>query len=275
MPTPLSHDSLLESYLSDIQRVALLTSEEERDLGRKVQAGCKDARKAMTVANLRLVVNIARRYMNRGLSLLDLIEEGNVGLIRAVEKFDPEAGFRFSTYGTWWIKQGIRRALANQGRLVRIPPDMQQQIARWHRQRSALRESLGREPQPSEIAAQLGLNTRAARSVERAARTSRRSVCSMSGLDDARLEDTLEDETSPSPMRSVQRGDDIQRLNAALGALTEREREVLEARFGLKRSDPSTLAAVGDSMGLTRERIRQIEKRALRILRRSLSSTAG
>lgn len=275
MPISQRHDALLETYLEEIQRVPLLTPDEERELGRRVQAGCDDAREMMTAANLRLVVSVARRYANRGLTLLDLIEEGNVGLIRAVEKFDPEAGFRFSTYATWWIKQGIRRALANQGRLVRIPPDMQQQVARWQREHRSLTDSLGRAPQPSEIARGLGLAPRAARSVERAARTSRRSVCSISGLDDVKLEDTLEDGSTRAPDAAAQSIDERRALTRALDQLTERERAVLEGRFGLARSEPRTLADLGGELGLTRERIRQIEQRALRRLRVEMERAAG
>lgn len=275
MPTIAHHDALLRTYLAEIQRVPLLTPDEEIALGRRVRSGCDDARDAMTTANLRLVVNIARRYAGRGLALLDLIEEGNIGLIRAVEKFDPEAGFRFSTYATWWIKQGIRRGLANQGRLVRIPPDMQQQVGRWTRERSALTESLGRDPQPHEIAERMGLARRAAKSVERAARTSRRGVSSMSGLDDVKLGESLEDTSSIAPDVVAQRLDDVVALSRALERLPLREREVLEARYGLRWSEPRTLAALGAELGVTRERIRQIEQRALRMLRQELTRTAG
>ncbi|QJD58791.1 RNA polymerase sigma factor RpoS [Pseudomonas sp. gcc21] len=254
-------------YLNEIGFSPLLTPEEEVYFARLAQKGDAAGRKRMIESNLRLVVKIARRYVNRGLSLLDLIEEGNLGLIRAVEKFDPERGFRFSTYATWWIRQTIERAIMNQTRTIRLPIHVVKELNIYLRAARELTQKLDHEPSPEEIAnlldkpvadvkRMLGLNERVA------------SVDMSLGPDsDKTLLDTLTDEQATDPCELLQ-GDD---LNASidnwLGELSEKQREVVARRFGLRGHESSTLEEVGREIGLTRERVRQIQVEALKRLR--------
>ena len=261
-----SSDLSIEIYLREINRVALLTADQEKELATKVQAGCPEARNELALANLRLVVSIAKRYSNRGLALLDLVEEGNVGLMRAVEKFDPAANCRFSTYATWWIKQGIRRALTNTVKTVRIPSYMVELITRWQRATSSLLLELGREPTPEEIAEQMELNADAMKSVQSALRTSSRYTQSFAGSDDSgsSLHDVIVDPNSRDPSDTIMRSTEVDRMLAFMDQLDDRQRTILELRFGLDgTSEPMTLKDIGLRMELTRERVRQIQNEAL------------
>jgi len=257
-------------YLSEIGFSPLLTADEEIRFARLAQQGDKDARKRMIVSNLRLVVKIARRYMNRGLALLDLIEEGNLGLIRAVEKFDPERGFRFSTYATWWIRQTIERALMNQTRTIRLPIHVVKEINVYLRAARRLAQSLDREPSPEDVAEMLdkpldevkrmlGLNERVASvDVPRTPDT------------DKSLLDSIPDEQNIDPSVLVQDRDVQAHIDLWLSKLNDKQRAVVERRFGLRGHESATLEEVGNELGVTRERVRQIQIEALRRLREIL-----
>jgi RNA polymerase nonessential primary-like sigma factor len=257
-------------YLSEIGYSPLLTAEEEVHYARLAQKGEESGRKKMIESNLRLVVKIARRYLNRGLALLDLIEEGNLGLIRAVEKFDPERGFRFSTYATWWIRQTIERAIMNQTRTIRLPIHVVKEINIYLRAARHLAQTLDHEPSPEEIAEMLdkpiddvkhmlGLNERIA------------SVDSPIGRDaENSLLDAIPDENNTDPVLLLQDDDVRGNIEQWLGQLTDKQREVVERRFGLNGHDVSTLEEVGNTIGVTRERVRQIQIEALRKLREIL-----
>ena len=257
-------------YLSEIGFSSLLSAEEEVYYSRLALKGDDSARKRMIVSNLRLVVKIARRYMNRGLALLDLIEEGNLGLIRAVEKFDPERGFRFSTYATWWIRQTIERGLMNQTRTIRLPIHVVKEINIYLRAARQLAQTLDREPSPEDVAEMLdrpiedvermlGLNERITSVDVPAERDSERSLL-----------DTIPDEQNPDPSLILQ-DDDVQRhIDMWLGQLNDKQRAVVERRFGLYGREIATLEEVGNEIGVTRERVRQIQIEALRRLRQIL-----
>ena len=254
-------------YLNEIGESKLLTADEEVYYARLAQQGDDTARKRMIVSNLRLVVKIARRYLNRGLPLLDLIEEGNLGLIRAVEKFDPERGFRFSTYATWWIRQTIERAIMNQTRTVRLPIHVVKEINVYLKATRLLSQQLDHEPTTEEVAdlldkpisevkRMLGLNERIA------------SVDTPYGKDaDKPLVDMLQDEAAHDPTDDIQDGDIHTNLDHWLGKLNDKQREVVERRFGLHGYEHSTLERVAQELGVTRERVRQIQMDALRRLR--------
>jgi RNA polymerase nonessential primary-like sigma factor len=259
-------------YLSEIGASPLLTAEEEVFFSRKAQRGDESARQRMIESNLRLVVKIARRYMNRGLAFLDLIEEGNLGLIRAVEKFDPERGFRFSTYATWWIRQTIERAIMNQTRTIRLPIHVVKEINVYLRVARKLSQELDHEPSADEIASlldkpledvqrMLGLNERTA--------STDTSIMNESGKT---LLDTLADDSSPDPTETLQEEDIHENLEEWLGQLNDKQREVVERRFGLHGYSVSTLEEVGREIGVTRERVRQIQMDALKRLKRILES---
>jgi RNA polymerase nonessential primary-like sigma factor len=257
-------------YLNEIGFSPLLTAEEEVYYSRKLLKGDESARKKMIECNLRLVVKISRRYLNRGLALLDLIEEGNLGLIRAVEKFDPERGFRFSTYATWWIRQTIERGIMNQTRTIRLPIHVVKEINIYLRAARHLAQTLDHEPSPEEIAEMvdkpindvkrmLGLNERTA------------SVDSPMGLgSESTLLDAIPDESNIDPVALLQDDDVKDNIEKWLGQLTEKQCEVVTRRFGLHGYDISTLEEVGNSIGVTRERVRQIQIEALRKLREIL-----
>lgn len=257
-------------YLSEIGFSPLLTAEEEVYYGRKAIQGDEAARKRMIESNLRLVVKIARRYMNRGLALLDLIEEGNLGLIRAVEKFDPEKGFRFSTYATWWIRQTIERALMNQTRTVRLPIHVVKEINIYLRAARKLSQKLDRETNPEDIAEMLDIPIE---DVKRMLGLNERitSVDSPSGYNgDKSLLDTLPDEQNNDPSHLLQ-SDDVQRhIDTWLYQLSDKQRAVVERRFGLHGHEVCTLEEIGNELGVTRERVRQIQLEAIRRLRQIL-----
>ncbi|HEX7034815.1 MAG TPA: RNA polymerase sigma factor RpoS [Pseudomonadales bacterium] len=258
-------------YLQEIGFSPLLTAEEERHYGRLARQGDAAARRRMIESNLRLVVKIARRYLNRGLALLDLIEEGNLGLMHAVEKFDPERGFRFSTYATWWIRQTIERAIMNQARTIRLPIHVLKELNVYLRAARELSQKLDHEPSPEEIAA---LVDKPVDEVRRMLKLALR-VESMDALGDGEersLFETVSDERSPDPAETVQEDDLMAKLERLLGTLSERHQEVLARRFGLRGYEPATLEEVGEEVGLTRERVRQIQSEALKRLRRSFEA---
>jgi RNA polymerase nonessential primary-like sigma factor len=260
-------------YLKEIGFSALLTAEEEVYFARRAQRGDEKARKRMIESNLRLVVKIARRYMNRGLTLLDLIEEGNLGLIRAVEKFDPERGFRFSTYATWWIRQTIERGIMNQTRTIRLPVHVLKEINIYQRAARHLSQKLDHEPSPEEVANlldkpveevkdMLGLNERVA-SVD----------APLDDDPDRSLLDAIADDTAPDPEGMLQREDLRYLIQQWLAGLNDKQREVVERRFGLNGREIATLEEVGADIGVTRERVRQIQVEALKQLRTVLEKS--
>lgn len=259
-----SSDLSIEIYLREINRVRLLTADQEKDLAKQVQQGSVEARDALALANLRLVVSIAKRYSNRGLALLDLIEEGNVGLLRAVEKFDPDANCRFSTYATWWIKQAIRRALTNTVKTVRIPSYMVELMSKWQKTTDALLLRLGREPTPQEVAGSLELNRESVEALRGALHTASRFTQSFTTDDDAGdLSDVLVDPGSCDPSDVYQRRTELARMLHLLDGLDQRQQKILRMRFGMGYSRPMTLKQIGTELGLTRERVRQIQNEAL------------
>jgi RNA polymerase primary sigma factor len=254
-------------YLNEIGFSPLLSAEEEVYFSRKAQKGDQDSRKRMIESNLRLVVKIARRYMNRGLALLDLIEEGNLGLIRAVEKFDPERGFRFSTYATWWIRQTITRAIADQGRTIRVPVHMSDRIRRLYNTARQLEQENGHCPTPEEIAEELDIEPR---KVQWMLRVSWRPLSLERPIgedEDSELGSFIEDEATLTPNQSAYQSLLGDRVEEMLSTLSPREARILRLRFGLLNGRSYTLEEVGQKFGLTRERIRQIEGKALRRLR--------
>jgi RNA polymerase primary sigma factor len=254
-------------YLKEIGRVSLLTADEEVALAKRMECGDNAARRRLTESNLRLVVSVARRYQNRGMSMLDLIQEGNLGLIRAVEKFDYHKGFKFSTYATWWIRQAITRAIADQARTIRIPVHMFETLTKFNRIQRQLVQDMGREPTPEEIAVEMGLPVEKVRDLVRIAKDPVSLQAPVGEEDDSELGEFIADDRSIQPdvvVGETMRGHELDDL---LGTLTERERQVLRLRFGIGCDTSLTLEEVGREFGLTRERIRQIEAKTLAKLR--------
>jgi RNA polymerase primary sigma factor len=270
-------DAAIEIYLREINRVRLLKAHEEKELATEVQAGSVEARDKLALANLRLVVSIAKRYSNRGLSLLDLIEEGNVGLLRAVEKFDPAANCRFSTYATWWIKQGIRRALVNTVKTVRVPSYMSEIVSRWKTMSMELTYFLGRAPTSAEIAQELELPTQNWNVVRETVLSNSQPTHSMNEDASSVYADSLEDTKSKTPEEEIFTNLEVQRLQELLEAIDEREAAILRMRYGIGEGNPKpmTLKAIGEKMGVTRERIRQMEQEALRKLNATMAREFG
>jgi RNA polymerase primary sigma factor len=257
----------LRLYLRSIGSVDLLTADEEVDLAKRIERGDMIAKRHMVEANLRLVVSIAKSYLGRGLSFLDLIQEGSLGLIRAVEKFDYRRGYKFSTYATWWIRQAVTRALADKSRTIRIPVHMVEKLNRLVHVERSLVQKLGREPEPAEIATDLGWTVRDLREVLRVSQMPVSLDKPIGDEDDSELGDFVADESTESPFEKA--SDNLQRedVRRALAALPRRDREVLELRYGLNGRQPMTLEEVGDAFGVTRERIRQIENNTLKRLK--------
>lgn len=259
-------------YLKEIGYSPLLSPEEEVHYGRLARSGDPEGRKRMIESNLRLVVKISRRYLNRGLSLLDLVEEGNLGLIRAVEKFEPDRGFRFSTYSTWWIRQTIERALMNQTRTIRLPIHVVKEINTYLRAARELAQKMDREPSVDDIAQLVGKPTEV---IERMMRLNERVTSvdlPMGGDGDRAIIENVPDERGLDPVERMHSDDLLGRLQRRLDELPEKQQEVVSRRFGLRGHEASTLEEVGQQIGLTRERVRQIQVEALRRLRRSLES---
>ncbi|MFA4965148.1 MAG: RNA polymerase sigma factor RpoD [Thermoleophilia bacterium] len=250
-------------YFGEMGKVRLLTAVEEVSLAKRIERRDMEAKRKLIEANLRLVVSIARRHMNRGMPLLDLIQEGNLGLIRAVEKFDYRRGFKFSTYATWWIRQAITRALADQARTIRIPVHMVETINRLIRVQRQLLQDIGREPTTEEIATEMGTTPQKVREIQKISQEPTSLHTPIGDEGDTLLADFIEDKDSTSPVEEV--GGIVQReeLGRVLNLLTQRERRIIELRFGLKGGHPCTLEEVGVQFGVTRERIRQIEAKTL------------
>ena len=259
-------DVALAAYLSEIQQTALLSADEEKTLAERMKLGDLEARDQMVRANLRLVVSIARQYANRGLSLTDLIEEGNVGLLKAVERFDPAAECRFSTYGSWWIKQSIRRALVNTARTVRVPSYMVEIVSKLKTASARLELEFGRAPTFDEIAAAMGIADDGHELLRRAMRAARsgRPTASLDALEAAG--NIFADPRASNPDDDAESAQERAMLAEMLAAIDPREAEVLRLRFGIDTEAPLTLREIGDKLGVSRERIRQIETRALRKL---------
>ena len=260
-------DDPVKMYLKDIGRVPLLTAEEEIDLAKRMQEDDNAAKKRLCEANLRLVVSIAKRYVGRGMLFLDLIQEGNMGLMKAVEKFDYQKGFKFSTYATWWIRQSITRAIADQARTIRIPVHMVETINKLTRVQRLLLQELGREPSPAEIAEKMGVTEERVREIQKIAQDPVSLETPIGEEEDSHLGDFIEDEKTATPSDSVASTMLKEQLLGVLDTLTPREEKVIRLRYGIDDGKPRTLEEVGREFNVTRERIRQIEAKALRKLR--------
>ena len=254
-------------YLREIGKVSLLTAAEEVDLAKRMEEGDVEAKKRLIDANLRLVVSIAKKYIGRGMLFLDLIQEGNLGLIRAVEKFDYRRGFKFSTYATWWIRQAITRAIADQARTIRVPVHMVETINKMVRMSRLLVQELGREPSDEEIAAKMGIEPSRVEEIRRISQLTVSLETPIGEEEDSQLGDFIEDHELPSPDEAAAGHLLHEQIEEMLSTLSDREREVLHFRFGLEDGHSYTLEEVGKKFNVTRERIRQIEAKALRKLR--------
>jgi RNA polymerase primary sigma factor len=257
----------LRLYLRSIGRVELLTAAQEVSLAKRIEKGDMRAKQHMVEANLRLVVSIAKGYLGRGLSFLDLIQEGSLGLIRAVEKFDYRRGFKFSTYATWWIRQAVTRAIADKARTIRIPVHMVEKLNRVVQAERQLVQKFGREPEPEEIAAELNVTAREVRDILRLAQTPVSLEKPVGEEDDSQLGDFVADDQIEQPFETATENLQREDVQRALNALPERERQVIELRYGLRGHEPLTLEEVGRAFGVTRERIRQIENNTLKKLK--------
>ena len=261
-----SVDDPVRMYLREIGKIPLLTYEEELDLAKKVLEGDEEAKQKLAESNLRLVVSIAKKYVGRGMLFLDLIQEGNMGLIKAVEKFDYTRGFKFSTYATWWIRQSITRAIADQARTIRIPVHMVETINKLIRISRHLLQQMGREPTPEEIAAEMELPVEKVMEIQKIAQDPVSLETPIGEEDDSHLGDFIQDDDSPAPQDSAAYTMLKEQLEEVMGTLTPREAKVLKLRFGLEDGKARTLEEVGREFDVTRERIRQIEAKALRKL---------
>ncbi len=267
VPEGVGIDDPVRMYLKEIGRVPLLSAEEEVELAKRMEQGDEEAKKKLAEANLRLVVSIAKRYVGRGMLFLDLIQEGNLGLIKAVEKFDYGKGFKFSTYATWWIRQAITRAIADQARTIRIPVHMVETINKLIRVSRQLLQELGRDPTPEEIAAAMEIPVERVREIQKVAQEPVSLETPIGEEEDSHLGDFIEDEDAPAPAEAASYILLKEQLESVLDTLTPREEKVLRLRFGLDDGRSRTLEEVGQEFGVTRERIRQIEAKALRKLR--------
>jgi RNA polymerase primary sigma factor len=257
----------IKAYLKDVRPIALLTPEQEVEIAHRIQQGDKSARDEMIRANLRLVISIAKRYTNLGIPLSDLIEEGNIGLMRSVDKFDPDKGYRFSTYASWWIKQGISRGIIDQGKMIRVPVYMNEEIVKYKKAIEALTHKLGRKPQYGEIAKKMQTTVDKVREYDQA-------ITKMASLDapigeegDGQVKDIIEDDSMAAPDEQVELFLNKERTQGILEQLSERERQIIEMRFGIKDGESKTLAEIADVLGVSRERVRQLEVSILKKLR--------
>jgi RNA polymerase primary sigma factor len=258
----------LRTYLKEVKTIPLLTAQQEVELSKQIQKGSDEARKHMIRANLRLVINIAKRYVHFGTPFLDLIEEGNLGLMKAVDKFNHKKGFRFSTYAAWWIRQSIIRGIGQQGKVIRLPVYMNELITKWKKTREIMTQKLNRVPLDQEIAKKLKLTKPKVEEINFWLATKTSSLEAPIGEEDeSQVIDLVEDETVAPPNAEVERFLNKERVDNLLERMSERERKVLDQRFGLIDGKPHTLAEVAKRLGLSRERIRQIEEEALRKLR--------
>lgn len=267
VPEGVGIEDPVRMYLKEIGKVPLLTAEEEVDLAKRMEEGDMEAKKKLAEANLRLVVSIAKRYVGRGMLFLDLIQEGNLGLIKAVEKFDYKKGYKFSTYATWWIRQAITRAIADQARTIRIPVHMVETINKFVRVQRQLLQELGREPYPEEIAKQMNMPVERVREIQKISLEPVSLETPIGEEEDSHLGDFIQDDNVPVPAEAAAFTLLREQLEEVLGTLTEREQKVLKLRFGLEDGRARTLEEVGKEFKVTRERIRQIEAKALRKLR--------
>lgn len=267
VPEGVSLEDPVRMYLKEIGKVSLLNAEDETELAKKMEEGDEVARKQLIEANLRLVVSIAKKYVGRGMSFLDLIQEGNLGLIKAVEKFDYRKGYKFSTYATWWIRQAITRAIADQARTIRIPVHMVETINKLIRAQRGLTQSLGREPHPDEIAKELDIPIARVREIMKISQEPVSLETPIGEEEDSHLGDFIQDDNVPAPAEAAAFSLLKEQLSEVLGTLADREQRVLRLRFGLDDGRARTLEEVGKEFKVTRERIRQIEAKALRKLR--------
>ena len=268
-------DHGLDTYLAEINEVPLLTAEDEIRLAERVGEGDLEAREHMIRANLRLVVSIAKNYVNRGMTFMDLIEEGNIGLMKAVEKFDPEAGCRFSTYATWWIKQGIRRSLVNSVKTVRVPSYMSEIVSKWKSMSMELNFRLGRAPTSAEIAEELQLPLSNWNVVRETVLSNSQPVHSMNEDSSSVFTDMLEDSQAKTPEEEIFTTMELTRMQELLAAIDAREAAILKMRYGLDSGKAMTLKAIGEELGITRERVRQMEQDALRKLHSTMAHEFG
>jgi RNA polymerase primary sigma factor len=265
----------IKLYLKDIKNIPLLTPEEEKRLARRIKRGDKEAKKKMIQSNLRLVINIAKRYSYFGVPMLDLIEEGNLGLMKAVTKFNPSRGYRFSTYASWWIKQYITRAIANQGKTIRIPVYLAEIIARWRKVTERLSHKLHRTPRLTEIAKAMKMNVGKIREISEIA-TKASSLDAPIGKDgSAEFMDLIQNGSSVSPTSELSKLFQQERIRSLLDNMSEREKQILTLRFGLRNGITHTLGEAAKQFGITRERVRQIENAAMRKLRLILATQEG
>ncbi len=267
LPDSVSIDDPVRMYLKEMGKISLLTADEEVEIATRIANGDESAREKLAEANLRLVVSIAKRYVGRGMLFLDLIQEGNLGLIKAVEKFDYTKGYKFSTYATWWIRQAITRAIADQARTIRIPVHMVETITKLSRVKRQLLQELGRDPQPDEIAAEMGVSPEKVREIMKIAQDPVSLETPIGEEEDSHLGDFIPDDDVPAPAEAATATLLKEQLMDVLNTLTPREEKVLRLRFGIDDGHQRTLEEVGKEFNVTRERIRQIEAKALRKLR--------
>ena len=270
------NDANFDQYLREIRETPLLTGEEELELSRRIKAGDQEARERFIKANLRLVVSVAKEFLNRGLPFMDLIAEGNIGLMRGIERFDPDQGNRFSTYGVHWIKQSIRRALVNSSKTVRIPSYMVEIIGQFkHKQAEMATKQGGKSPDTVIVAREIGLTDDQLEMMRAALKANTQSTDYRGDDGEGSLTDMIADEGSPDPAEQVMSANEVKMLQEMLDSISEREAKILKLRYGIGIEQPMTLSEIGEEMGLTRERIRQIENNALRTLHAILARKRG